>query len=250
MTRLGNGENHVNRLRLRAIALLLLLWLSALPALAQGTLTGKVVGVSDGDTLTVLVDGRRQVKVRLHGIDAPESHQAYGSRAKQFTSEAAFGQAVRVQVQDTDRYGRSVALVFLHDGQSLNQALLRAGMAWWYRQYAPNDRTFQALEEEARRARRGLWSEPDPVPPWSFRRNGGERKTAAPPSGGAALRPAASPVQPAPASAEQSGGTIYVTATGKKYHRDGCRYLSMSQRATTKRDVEKRGLTPCSVCRP
>jgi endonuclease YncB( thermonuclease family) len=94
--------------------------------------SAKVVGVTDGDTITVLTRDRRQVKVRLHGIDAPESAQPYGTRAKQRTSELSFGQAVTVQPKDTDRYGRTVAIVVLPDGRSLSHELVGDGLAWWY----------------------------------------------------------------------------------------------------------------------
>jgi len=104
-------------------------------------------------------------RVRLWGIDCPESRQAFGTRAKQFTSQLAFGREVKVVVRDTDRYGRTVGEVILPDGRSLNHELVRAGLAWWYRQYAANDRTLENLEREARAAKRGLWVEADPIPP-------------------------------------------------------------------------------------
>jgi endonuclease YncB( thermonuclease family) len=131
--------------------------------------SGKVVGISDGDTITVLRD-RSPVKVRLYGIDCPELGQEFGSRAKSVTSELTFGQVVGVRKRDTDRYGRTVADIVLPDGRILNHELVRQGFAWWYRRYAPNDVTLARLEAEARAARRGLWSEPHPVPPWVWRR--------------------------------------------------------------------------------
>ena len=99
---------------------------------------GRVVGVSDGDTITVLHNGKGE-RIRLHGIDCPEKRQAFGKRAKQFTSELVFGNTVTVQVVDLDRYGRTVGEVLLPDGRSLNHELVRAGLAWWYRRYAPDD---------------------------------------------------------------------------------------------------------------
>jgi len=145
----------------------------ALIALASGaaaeTIIGRVVGVTDGDTITVLVDGRARV-VRLLGIDAPERRQAYGERAKQFTATLAFGKTVRVQLRERDRYERLLAEVFLPDGRSLNQELVRAGYAWWFRRYS-RDPILARLESEARDARRGLWAGRQPVPPWDFRRH-------------------------------------------------------------------------------
>jgi micrococcal nuclease len=147
---------------------LLLLALVALVAQAA-SFTGRVVGITDGDTIRVLHSGRAE-RVRLWGIDCPELHQPFGTRARQFTSSAAFGKVVTVQVRDVDRYGRTVGEVILQDGRSLNRELVRAGLAWWYRQYTRDDRELQRLEAEARAARRGLWEDRNPVPPWQWRR--------------------------------------------------------------------------------
>src|SRR6185312_3340578 len=113
------------------------------------------------DTITVLTPEQRQVKVRLWGIDAPESRQDYGSRAKQAASELAFGKTVTIRPRDTDRYGRTVAEVILPDGRSMNRELVRQGMAWWFARYAPADTELARLESEAKVARRGLWSQPN-----------------------------------------------------------------------------------------
>jgi endonuclease YncB( thermonuclease family) len=131
--------------------------------------TGEVVGVSDGDTITVLVN-REARKVRLYGIDTPERKQAFGMKAKQFTSSLAFGKNVTVTVMNKDRYGRYVAIVRLDDGRILNRELVRHGYAWWYSSYAPKDKELQALEHEARLHKRELWSDPKPIAPWEFRR--------------------------------------------------------------------------------
>jgi micrococcal nuclease len=120
-----------------------------------------VVGISDGDTLSVLREGKA-VKVRLHGVDTPEKAQAFGTQARKCTSDFAFQQTVTVVVQPTVRYGRLVGEVLLPDGRSLNQELVRAGMAWWYRQYAPHDTTLAQLEAEAQVAKRGLGGDAAP----------------------------------------------------------------------------------------
>jgi endonuclease YncB( thermonuclease family) len=127
------------------------------------------VGLSDGDTLDVLREGKA-VRVRLHGIDTPEKAQAFGTRARQFSSELVFQKHVTVQVHDTDRSGRLVGEVLLPDGRSLNQELVRAGLAWWSRQYAPNDTNLAQLEAAAHAAQRGLWADAAPVPPWEWRK--------------------------------------------------------------------------------
>jgi endonuclease YncB( thermonuclease family) len=126
-----------------------------------------VVGVTDGDTITVLRDGRHEA-LRLHGIDAPEKRQAFGERAKQFTSDLVFGKTVVVRVGGRDRYGRTIADVFLRDGRSVNQEVVRAGYAWQYRRYS-GDQRLAVLEAEARAAFRGLWADPNPEPPWEWR---------------------------------------------------------------------------------
>jgi endonuclease YncB( thermonuclease family) len=112
----------------------------------------------------------RAERVRLYGIDCPEKAQPWGTRARQFTGDLAFGQTVTVRVRDIDRYGRVVGEVMLPDGRSLNRELVRAGLAWWYRQFAKHDGELERVESEAQRARRGLWSDPRAMAPWEWRR--------------------------------------------------------------------------------
>jgi len=135
-----------------------------------GTFPGKVVAVTDGDTIKVMHQGRAE-RVRLAGVDCPEKHQAFGKKAKQFTADLAMGQEVNVIAQKKDRYGRTLGYVILPDGRNLNRELVQAGLAWWYRQFS-SDSSLGELEAEARAARRGLWQDSHPVPPWEFRRNG------------------------------------------------------------------------------
>lgn len=153
----------------RLLAALVIFLLVAAPALAA-ELRGEVVGIADGDTLTLLTPERRQVRVRLAEIDAPEGHQPWGSRARQALSAMVFRKPVVVLVQDTDRYGRTVGTVRV-GRLDANAEMVRQGHAWVYRQYL-RDRSLLTVEEEARQARRGLWSLPEPerVPPWAWRR--------------------------------------------------------------------------------
>ncbi len=109
-------------------------------------------------------------RIRLHGIDCPEKRQVFGRKAKQFTSTLVFGTTVTVQGVDRDRYGRTVAEVLLPDGRVLNQELVKAGFAWWYRKYAPEDEVLKEYEREAREEKRGLWADAKPVPPWQWRK--------------------------------------------------------------------------------
>ncbi|RPJ57146.1 MAG: thermonuclease family protein [Acidobacteria bacterium] len=139
--------------------------------LAQLVCAGEVfdarcVGVSDGDTLTVL-RGKRQVKIRLEGIDCPELHQSFGTRARQFTSSLVFGKKVTVDAKYRDRIGRTVSRVRVN-GKDASLALVEAGLAWHYRRYS-SDPLLARAEAHARREKKGLWSVPNPVPPWEWR---------------------------------------------------------------------------------
>jgi endonuclease YncB( thermonuclease family) len=134
----------------------------------KASFSGKVVKVLDGDTIEVMRDGKA-VRIRLSEIDCPEKSQPFGDKAKRFTAELAAGKLVTVNVKTIDRYGRTVAEVILNDGRSLNAEILKAGLAWWYRDYS-DDKSLGVLETQAKSARKGLWADKDPIPPWVFRR--------------------------------------------------------------------------------
>ena len=140
-------------------------------ALCQTILTGKVVGVSDGDTFTILISGNRQVKIRLHGVDCPEKSQDFGTKAKDFTSATIFAKSIKVQSKGKDRYGRTIGIAQLANGSTLNEALLKAGLAWHYKQYDKSEK-YAKLEQQARIAKAGLWSHSKPQAPWEFRKSG------------------------------------------------------------------------------
>jgi micrococcal nuclease len=163
----------------KAVSLVLVLLTALLlpPLVFSEDYKGWVVGITDGDTLTLLVDGKRQVKVRLAEIDTPESKQPYGKRAKQELSALAFNKIARVQVQDIDRYGRKVGRIFV-DGVDVNAEMVRRGAAWVYRKYARDAQLFN-LEDEAIQNKRGLWKLPESerVPPWEWRLNRRSQKT-------------------------------------------------------------------------
>ena len=147
---------------------LLLLAAAALPLCVAQDWTGRVVRVSDGDTLEVL-RGRATVRIRLHGVDCPELGQPFGQRARQRTGDLAMGKTVTVRPVENDRFGRVVAEILLPGGASLNRKLVEEGLAWWFRQYAPRNVELRLLEEKARDTRRGLWADRHPVPPWKWR---------------------------------------------------------------------------------
>lgn len=167
----------------------LLLGLACVPlhALAD-TLVGRVVKIADGDTITLLTESKSEQRVRLAGIDAPESHQAFGSKSKSNLSAMVFDQYVTVEYSKHDRYNRIVGKVLAAaPGSScqfnekcsrtvdVNLEQVKSGMAWWYRHYADEqpaeDRSrYEAAEFQAKAMRNGLWSDTNPVPPWDFRR--------------------------------------------------------------------------------
>ena len=155
-----------------ALALVLVGCLLVLPALGWSW-SGKTIGVTDGDSITVLHDGRQE-QIRLWGIDCPEKSQDFGTKAKHITSILVFAKVVEVEPVTTDRYGRTVA--FVRVGATLvNGELIRQGLAWVFTRYCdrPICQEWKKLEAEAREARRGLWSVPNPLPPWEFRRRRG-----------------------------------------------------------------------------
>lgn len=129
--------------------------------------SGEVFRVIDGDTI-VVSDVLKKVTIRLSEIDCPEKNQPFGLEATQFTSDLVLGKTVTLEVRSVDKYGRRVATVILPDGQNLNRALLKAGLAWWYAWFS-SDLSLRDLEAEAREKKRGLWQKNNPVPPWDFR---------------------------------------------------------------------------------
>ncbi len=165
------------------ILLLVTLSVLSVPILAD-TIEGRVVGVSDGDTITVLDSTKRQHKIRLVGIDAPEKAQGFGNIAKQRMSDMVFGNEVRVDARKQDKYRRTVGRVWVASAEckasdcpktlDAGMALLMMGLAWHYKQYAkeqPDEEReqYSFAEHEARAKKAGLWSDPKPVPPWEWR---------------------------------------------------------------------------------
>ncbi len=160
--------------RMRLLAALYLV-LPAHALLAQD-FSGDVVAIQDGDSLTVLV-GKRQVKVRLTEIDAPERKQAFGTASRQSLGEICFRRNAVVRNHGTDRYKRTLGRVFCN-GVDANQDQVRRGMAWVFDRYV-TDRSLYNVQEEARTAGRGLWADSRPIPPWEWRaaKRRGEVKT-------------------------------------------------------------------------
>ena len=149
------------------------------------TIEGRVVGVSDGDTVTVLDGSKSQHKIRLAGIDAPESKQAFGNVAKKRMADMVFGKEVRVDYRKTDKYGRTIGCIWVASAEcqgsdcpktlDAGKTLLTMGLAWHYKQYAneqPKEEReqYSFAEFEARVKKVGLWIDAEPVPPWDWRK--------------------------------------------------------------------------------
>ena len=157
-------------------ALLLALTLTfSIQFVNAATLTGKVVGVADGDTITVLDSSNTQYKIRLAGIDAPEKKQAFGNVSKQSLSDLVYGKQVDVDWEKQDRYGRTVGKVFVN-GTNANLVQVKRGLAWYYKKYQNelilDDRLdYLHAQEAAESSKVGLWADREPTPPWDFRKS-------------------------------------------------------------------------------
>jgi micrococcal nuclease len=222
----------------RLIPFLLLPILIALLATAAlaSSFQGRVVKVLDGDTIEVLRDGKAE-RVRLHGIDTPEAGQPFGTKAKQFVLELMAQETVTVKVMDTDRYGRTVGEVILPDGTSLNRELVRTGHAWWYRQYS-KDTSLGDLESEARASMKGLWSDPNPTPPWEWRAAGRNKGKA----------PAADSSPKA-----MSSGPYHGNVSSRVFHQSSCRDYNCkncTEVMVSRDEAIRKGYRPCGNCKP
>ncbi|WP_300669080.1 thermonuclease family protein [Soonwooa sp.] len=130
--------------------------------------TAKVVGIKDGDTIVVLLEGNIQLTLRLAEVDCPESGQAFGKNAKQFTSDEVFGKQITFIETTKDRYGRSVAKVY-YDKKYLSAELIKAGYGWWYYQYS-KDQSLGDLQNNAEMNKLGLWQDKNAIAPWEYRK--------------------------------------------------------------------------------
>jgi endonuclease YncB( thermonuclease family) len=163
---------------LSRIAIVLALTLAATLSgcLSQDSFEGRCVKVYDGDTIEVMAGGSTSLRVRLHAIDAPEKGQPFSNVARTRTRELVEGKRVRVEVRDRDQYDRLVARIYVEDAD-LSEQLIREGLAWHYTRYS-SEIALGNAQREARRAHRGLWQDPEPEPPWAFRRR--QREARAP----------------------------------------------------------------------
>lgn len=132
-------------------------------------ISGRIVRVADGDSVSLLDGNNDQHRLRLYGIDAPERDQPHGDRARDALATMVTGRRLGVVLVETDDYGRLVGTLYA-EGNNINLAMVQQGHAWWYQYFARHERPLEAAEKEARSARRGLWADHNPVPPWDWRR--------------------------------------------------------------------------------
>lgn len=192
--------------------------LASISAYAK-TITGRVVGVSDGDTITLLDASNIQTKIRLAGIDAPEKKQPFGQRSKANLSSLIYNKNVTIEWQKTDRYGRTLGKIIVGD-QDANLAQVRNGFAWHYKAYereqSSTDRTtYASAEIDARSKHLGLWQDANPIPPWDYRHGTGQASTETRPQSSEACLCSTSVT-----CTGAKGGIYCTTPSGtKKYHK-------------------------------
>lgn len=199
---------------------------------------GKVVGVSDGDTVTVLRDGHEQYKIRLYGIDAPESGQPFGKASKSSLSDLVFGKIVDVEPTDIDRYGRTVARIFV-DGTDVNAEQIRTGHAWLYHRYCdgPMCPEWAELEAQAKASKAGLWSDKAPMAPWEWRQGG----------------TASTSKDSGPTLAASGSGPYHGNTKSGVFHRSTCQHFNCKNCVAvfaTREEAMAGGYRPCGNCKP
>ncbi|HBJ34103.1 MAG TPA: nuclease [Planctomycetaceae bacterium] len=209
---------------MRYLAAITTLLLAGLLTAAQpkvvSEFTGRVVGVTDGDTVKVLV-GTQSVTVRLEGIDAPETGQAFGTRSKQALSALVFGKTATVQKTGEDRFGRTLGAI-IADGVNANAKMVEGGWAWHYKKYS-TDAGLAALERQAKDAKRGLWADPNPIAPWDYRASRRAPK-----------------VEPASGT-----GEYWLNTSSGVRHNSTCENFKKTKRGRLSSKTEGR---PCGIC--
>jgi micrococcal nuclease len=213
----------------------------------QSVIHGRVVGVTDGDTLKALVADQKLLRIRLAFCDAPEKKQAFGARAKQAMSELVFGKDIELRQHAIDRYGRAVAQVGV-DGKDVGAEMLRRGLAWVYERYITEasieiQDAYRKAQEEAKAERLGLWSDPNAIPPWIFRDLAkAHQKSDNPntPNPQLASPSAWSPVKP---------NDVWVNTKSGKYWKPGSRYYGKTKRGVyqSEKGAVQKGYLPANV---
>jgi endonuclease YncB( thermonuclease family) len=153
---------------MKTLSILIVTFLSITVSLAQTVLTGKVIGIKDGDTVVVIDSNKTQTTLRLAEVDCPEKNQPFGTKAKQFTSDQVYLKTVKYVVTDIDRYGRSIAMIYYDNNKYLSAEIIRAGMGWHYKKYSKSIELAE-IEIEAQKEKRGLWIDNNPKSPSEWR---------------------------------------------------------------------------------
>jgi len=146
----------------------ILLILNSLVSFAQ-LKTAQVVAIKDGDTVVLLDDNNNQITIRLAEVDCPEKKQAFGTRAKQFTSEQVYLEYVQYTITSKDRYGRSIGKIYYDDNKYLSEEIIKAGYGWHYSQYSKSQKLSE-IQADAKAHKRGLWVDENPIATWEFRK--------------------------------------------------------------------------------
>ena len=192
------------------------------------SVSGRVVSVADGDTITIIGDGNTQYKIRLNAIDAPEKSQAFGQKSKQQLSNYVFGKDVTVKWKSKDKYGRVLGTVLVGN-TDINLQMVRDGFAHHYKRF-DNSPAYAAAETEARAARRGLWSDPNPTPPEDYRH-------------GRAVAPRPPPTA-APVNGTWPDTGYWLSTNSNKRHNRNCE----NYRKTRGYPCSRNEGTPCGKC--
>lgn len=154
---------------MKIIITFLLIQFSIFSNYCQTTLTAKVIGIKDGDTVVVLDSLKYQTTLRLAEVDCPEKSQPFGTKAKQFTSDQIYLKTIKYVVTDIDRYGRSIAKIYYDDNKYLSAEIIKYGLGWHYKRYSTS-KELANFENSARLHKLGLWYDKNPVAPWDWRR--------------------------------------------------------------------------------
>ncbi|ACD90440.1 nuclease (SNase domain protein) [Chlorobium limicola DSM 245] len=229
------------------LCLFILPFLFLFAACNDASESAKVVRIADGDTITILHADNTQERIRLYGIDCPEKSQSFGNSARKFTGSLVFGKQASIRSMDRDKYGRTVAWVYVGE-KNVNEELVRAGYAWHYRQHS-NDAGLRRLEHEARKAKRGLWSESNPVPPWEYRQ--GVRYRAS--ESNAEVQQSKPSLARAENKASHSDTLYHGNVKNRKFHLPGCSAYNCKNCTAEFRNREKaieEGYEPCRMCNP
>lgn len=195
---------------------------------AEKPWSGKVIGIQDGDSLTVLKDGMTQVKIRLVAIDAPELGQEFGRVAKEMLAELTFGKHVHVHPSGKDKYGRTLARLTVSN-KDINYTMVSRGYAWHYRKYSDSER-LQKAEDRAKLKERGLWAPGNAMAPWEYRRIAPKQKAARIAAEQRALAEATTKTEkPTPKKTTEPALTHWITNSSRKRHNASCRWYRNSK---------------------